>query len=161
MRIDDILHNLTLEYIEVEQICTKHLSTERKNLNDAVKLFQTENLLLSSIANQDLLVHLNKVAGISVGRALADRVKGAEFLKKHLKNHYDHPNSGIERKHATIFVKKPQYYHEMKNNEMIELLKNVQLEFLEMTAELVPDQEAFLSDLHLIPDVDSDRLERE
>ena len=152
---------MTLEYIEVEQKCTKHLCNERKTIDDAVKLFEKETLLLSSNANKEHLVHFNKVVAITIGRALADRVPGAQFLKKLLKNHYQHPNSELVRNQATIFVKKPQYLHEMKNNDMIEIMKNLQQDFLELTAELVTDKEAFLSDLHLIQDIDCDITDRE
>ena len=155
------MHNLTLEYIEIEQTCTKHLSKERNSFDDAVKLFDKDTILLSSETNKELLAHFKKVAAISVGRAIAERMKGGgEFLKLLLKNHYEHPTSSLKRKPATIFVKKPQYYHEMKNNDMMEIIKNIQDDFLELTAELLEDKEAFLSDIQIVKDVDSDIVDR-
>ena len=151
---------MTLEYIEVEQKCTKHLSKERNSLDDAAKLFVKDTILLSSDTNKELLEHFKKVVAISVGRALADRVPGAEFLKLLLQNHYDHPNSTLDKKPATIFVKKPQYLHEMKNNDMMEILNNLQDDFLELTAELAEDKEAFLSDIALVRDIDCDIVRR-
>jgi hypothetical protein len=64
---------MTLEYIEVEQKCTKQLSKERNSLDDAAKLFVKDTILLSSDTNKELLEHFKKVVAISVGRALADR----------------------------------------------------------------------------------------
>ena len=57
-------------------------------------------------------------------------------------------------------MKKPQYYHEMKNNDMMEIIKNIQDDFLELTAELLEDKEAFLSDIQIVKDVDSDIVDR-
>ena len=151
---------MTIEYIEVEQTCTKNLCKDKKAFEDTVRLFEKNTILLTSDSNQELLEHLKKVVAISVGRILADRVPGARFLKNLLKNHYEHPNSDLERKNAVIFVKKPQYLHEMKNSEMIEICRNLQLEFLELTAEHVANKESFLSDLKLVQEVDSDIIER-
>ena len=94
LRIDEVMHNLTLEYIEIEQTCTKHLSKERNSFDDAVKLFDKDTILLSSETNKELLAHFKKVAAISVGRAIAERMKGGgEFLKLLLKNQYKNPTS--------------------------------------------------------------------
>ena len=161
LRIDEVMHNLTLEYIEIEQTCTKHLSKERNSFDEAVKLFVKDTILLSSDTNKDLRIHFKKVAAISVGRAIAERMKGGgEFLKILLKNHYEHPTSNLIRKPATLFVKKPQYYHEMKNNDMMEIIKNIQDDFLELSAELLDDKETFLADIQTVKNVDSDTVER-
>ena len=117
LKIDQTLHHLTMEFIEVEQFCTKHLDRDKKAFGDTIKLFDKDTLLLTSDTNKELLKHFNKVVAISVGRALAERVPGAKFLKRLFKNHHDHPTSDLERKPATLFVKKPQYLHEMKNIE--------------------------------------------
>ena len=161
LKIDEVSHHMTLEYIEVEQFCTKNLSTGDKSLGETLEFFKKESVLLSTEANKDLLNHLRKVVAISVGRNLAERVPGAGFLKKLLKNHYDHPTSKQEPKPAITFVKKPQYLHEMKNNDMIKICKKLQLDFLELTAELVPNKGAFLADLEVVQDIDSDKIERE
>ena len=161
MKINDVPHQLTLEYIQLEQHCTKNLNTADKPLDEILSFFHEDRLLLSSPANQDLLTHLKKVVAVTVGRILGERVSGAQFLKKFLPNHYDHPNSLQEAKPAVTFVKKPQYLHEMKNSDMIKICKTLQSDFLYLTAEHVSNKEAFLCDLKLAHDIDSDIIERE
>ena len=118
-------------------------------------------MLLSSEENKNLLAHLKKVVAITVGRILANRVTGAEFLKRFLKNHYVHPTSNLDINPAITFVKKPLYLHEIKNDEMINICKSLQLDFLELTAEQVPDKEAFVADLKLMQELEVDKSTRE
>ena len=100
--------------------------------------------------------HLNKVAAIVIGRILSDRVKEAKFLKPFYKNHYEHPNQSLNPKPAILFIQKPLYLHEIVNEEMIQILDSVQLDFLKLTAELVVDKVEFLSDLNLVQNMDCD-----
>ena len=48
----------------------------------------------------------------------------------------------------------------MKNIEMGEICKNLQTDFLELTAEQVPNKEAFLADLRKVQELDCDIFER-
>ena len=152
---------MTLEYIEVEQQCTSDLNMDEKSINEALELFVTDTVLLSSVKNKNLRHHFKKVVVLKIGREVVSRVPGAQFLKKYFSIHYEHPNSEVENNPAVIFVKKPQYLSEMKNNDMIKICKKLQLDFLELTAEHVEDKEAFLNDLALAHSVDCHIHERE
>lgn len=145
----------------MEQNCTRDLNAVEKSVEEALEFFSNDTVMLSSDKNKDLLNHFQKVVATTIGRELATRVSGAQFLKKFLPNHYVHPTSQLERKPAVTFVKKPQYLSEMKNNDMIKICKKLQQDFLELTAEQVPDKRAFLQDLKLSEDVESDIPERE
>ena len=126
MQVNDVSHHLTLEFIEIEQISTKHLDTTKKNLDEVLESLNIDDILLTSAKNKDLLSHFNRVVALTVGRKLAVRVKGGQFLKKLFPNHYDHPNAYKSMKPAKTHVKKPLYLHEMKNDEMIEISRNLQ-----------------------------------
>ena len=130
-------------------------------MEEILNFFNLDTVLLSSPTNLDLKTHFNKAVAISIGRILAARVPGGEFLNKFLENHYEHPDSNNPLKPAITFVKKPQYLHEIKNNEMIQICKSLQLDFLLLTAEHVPNKEGFLSDIKVAKDIDSDVIERE
>ena len=161
LKIDDVLHQMTLEFIELEQHCTSDLDTTEKSVEEALEFFDEDTLLLTSDKNKELLNQLEKVVATSVGREIASRVPGAQFLNKALKNHHDHPTSKLDRNPAILFVKKPQYLSEMKNTDMIKICQKLQLDFLELTAEHVLDKEAFLVDLKLANTIDCDIPERE
>ena len=105
--------------------------------------------------------HFKKVVAITIGRILAKRIPGANFLLNLLDNHYDHPNQEVNPKPAVLFIQKPLYLHEIKTDEMIEICKEIQLDFLKLTAELVPNKIGFLEDLELIQKEDCDTLTRE
>ena len=161
LKINDVLHQMTLEYIELEQHCTSDLDTTEKSVEEALEFFDKDTILLSSDKNKHLKDQLEKVVATSVGREIVSRVPGAQFLNKLLKNHHDHPTSKLDRKPAVLFVKKPQYLSEMKNTDMIKICQKLQLDFLELTAENVVDKGAFLDDLKLANTVDCDIPERE
>ena len=88
-----ILHHMTLEFIEIEQIDTKHLDKTSLEFSQIVELFDLENILLTKDKNKPLLKHLKKTVAITIGRILAVRLPSASFLLPLLDNHYSHPNS--------------------------------------------------------------------
>ena len=51
IRINGIIHHLTLNYLEFEQHNTSHLSSESKLMEDMPNYFKTEMLILSSDVN--------------------------------------------------------------------------------------------------------------
>ena len=161
LTIADVAHHLTQEFIEVEQCCTKHLGKERKSFEETTEMFNKETFLLTSEQNQSSLDHYKKVVAITIGIILSKRVPGASFLKHFLDDHYDHPNQDLKPKPALLFIQKPLYLHEIKTDEMIEIAKEVQLDFLKLTAELVQDKVEFLEDLNLIQKEDCEVLVRE
>ena len=159
MKVADQSHHMTQEFVEVEQKSTKHLATNKKSFAESTKLFSTHTIFLKD--QMENLQHFKKVVAITVGRVLAKRVEGASFLGQLLDNHYDHPNQDLKPKPAVIFIQKPLYLHEIKNDEMIEILKEIQLDFLMLTAELVPDKKAFMEDIELIQNQECSTAERE
>ena len=100
------------------------------------------------------------MAAITIGRMLAKRTPGASFLLYLLDNHYEHPNQDPDRKPAVLFIQKPLYLHEIKTDEMIEILREIQMDFLKLTAERVPDKARFLEDLDLVQDEDCETATR-
>ena len=160
INIAGVNHHLTQEFIEIEQTCTKHLHTESKTFDQLSEMFNSETILLTAEENETLSEHFKKVVAITVGRILSERLQDASFLKPLLDNHYDHPHKSINPKPAILFIKKPLYLHEIVNDEMMQICKEVQMDFLQLSAELVSDKESFLKDLDLIQKKNCDPLVR-
>ena len=160
VRIAEVTHHLTQEYIEVEQIDTKHFNKQSKPFDEMKNMFRADTILLTAEENKTLLDHFQKVVAVTIGRILSERVPEASFLKSLLENHYDHPNKNLKPKPAVLFIQKPLYLHEIVNAEMIQICESVQLDFLKLTAELVPDKQGYLSDLDLIQNEDCDVISR-
>ena len=74
IRIAEVTHHLTQEYIEVEQIDTKHLDKQSKPFDDLKYMFKSDTMLLTAEENKTLLDHFQKVVAITVGRILSERV---------------------------------------------------------------------------------------
>ena len=161
IQIGGLTHHLTQEYVEIEQLDTRHLDTEGKDFYEKKAAFKSDTVLLTSKENETLLEHLKNVVSITIGRMLCDRVPEANFLKSFFPNHYPHPNQNHNPKPAIIFIQKPLYLHEIVNEEMIQILESVQLDFLMLTAELVTDKAGFLSDVELLQNKDSDSYSRD
>ena len=161
IRIGGLTHHLTQEFIEIEQIDTKHLDTKGKGFDAEKATFKSDTVLLTSDENRDILEHFKNVVAITIGRVLSDRVPESRFLKPYFQNHYDHPNQNLNPKPAIIFIQKPLYLHEIVNEEMIQILESVQLDFLMLSAELVSDKEEFLSDIKLLQNKESDSNSRD
>ena len=84
---------------------------------------------------------------------LSENVPEARFLKEFFKKHYDHPNQSTNPKQSIIYIEKPIYYHEIVNEEMIQILDHVQTEFLLLVAEMIEDGEekkTFLNDVAVL-----------
>ena len=92
--------------------------------------------------------HLNKVLLIAVGRAIAkafpDLVGHWEAI---LPKHHSHPYSHIKPEEAATRLMPPHYRHEVKINEMVELVVDLQDEMLDMLEEQHPDCKDFSNDL--------------
>ena len=161
IRVGGLTHHLTQEFVEIEQIDTKHLNTNGKGFEEKEATFKSDTVLLTSDENKALLDHFKNVVAITIGRILSDRVPESKFLKAYFANHYDHPNQNLNPKPAIIFIQKPLYLHEIVNEEMIQILESVQLDFLMLSAELVSDKEEFLSDIKLLQNKESDSNSRD
>ena len=160
VRIAEVTHHLTQEYVEVEQTDTKHFDKKSKPFDELKDMFKSDTILLTAEENKTLLEHFQKVVAITIGRILSERVPEASFLKILFENHYDHPNKNLHPKPAILFIQKPLYLHEIVNDEMIQICESVQLDFLKLTAELVLDKQSYLSDLDLIQNPDCDVISR-
>ena len=161
IKIAELTHHMTQEFIEVEQTCTKHLERDKKSFDETTDMFKPETILLTSHENASDKLHYKKVVAIALGRVLSRRLSDAGFLGHLLDDHYDHPNQDLHPKPALLFIQKPLYLHEIKTDEMIEIVREIQLDFLKLTAEQVSDKDAFLHDLNLIQNDDCDVDARE
>ena len=161
IRIGGLTHHFTQEFIELEQSCTKQFDTSSKPFEEMLELFKASTILMNSEENKHIREHFDKVAAITVGRMLAERLKKASFLKPLFENHYEHPNKSLNPNPAVLFIQKPLYLHEIVNDEMMQIEEEVQLDFLKLTAELVSDKPAFLADVDQIQNSDSNKSDRE
>ena len=107
--------------------------------------------------NQDLLKHYKDVTAITIGRLIGKMIPEMSWLLEKLPNHYDHPNSKSISQPALLFTKAPWYYQETKNLDIQLICEQIQTDFLNMVGEQMPDKMAFLRDIELIQDQDTDR----
>ena len=161
INIGGLTHHFTQEFIEIEQNSTKHLDKEAKTFDEMCEMFRNDLILLESEENKSLLAHFKKVVAIVIGRLLSSTLPEASFLKIFFQLHYDHPLKNLNPNPAQLFIQKPLYLHEIVNDEMIQIEEEIQLDFLRLTAELVPDKDSFLADLDVIQQKDCETVERE
>ena len=85
----------------------------------------------------------------------------ASKLGKYFTDHYEHPTSLNKDNPAILISKPPLYYNEIVNTEMCQMLDQVQLDYLTLIAELLPDKESYLNDLTLLQSPDCNVAERD
>ena len=150
MNRNGILHHLTLSFIEIEQEDTDHLSSQGMSYEETLKLFTSDLLLINSNQNKEAKEQLLKVVTIILGRLLAKVFPDLHFMNKVLPNHYN--SCGKELKPSILLTKKPQYYQETKNSDIVKIVEQEQLDFLKLLGEQVQDKAAFIRDLDIIKD---------
>ena len=150
MRINNLDNYMMLGYLEFEQKDTIGLPSEGLGLQNTVELFEVENFLLTSESNARKLDHLKLVVSVTVGRLLAENIHELAGLKKFLPNHCTHSTSVDTKKPAVLFVNKPEYLSEQKNDEMVELCERLQDQFLHLVSLSVENKEQYLKDLVLM-----------
>ena len=89
MKRNGIQHHLTLSFIEIEQKCTEHLSTQGMSYEETLELFKTDLLLINSVQNKEAKEQLLKVITINLGRIFAREIPALKFMLKVLPNHYN------------------------------------------------------------------------
>ena len=158
---NDLMHHMTLCFIEVEQECTKDLDTESLHYEDMMNNFSLDLILIKSKQNKSEYEHLLKVVTITLGRIFAASVPGYGWMKKFLPNHYTLPESVKEVKPSICLTKKPLYLQETSNNDIVKIVQQEQLDFLLLVAEQMEDKIGYLKDLDVIRDKDCPRERRE
>ena len=157
MCIANVMHHMTLSFLEFETEDTSHLSTEEKSFEEALEYFKKETVLITSGFNRTLFNHYKYVAAWTLGRIFGEEVEGFSWMKKVFPKHYAHPNSASSAKKSSIFTQKPLNYSENKNSEMIKIMEHLQWQYLNLVGEQSKDKEAFEKDLKMIYSVDLDK----
>lgn len=75
-------------------------------------------------------------------------------MLKVLPNHYN--AQGKTLKPSVLLTKKPQYYQETKNTDIVRIVQQKQLDFLLLVGEQVEDKASFMKDLEDIKDIETD-----
>ena len=109
---NDLMHHMTLCFIEVEQECTRDLDTESQKNEDMINSFSLDLILIKSEKNKVEFEQFQKVVTITLGRLFADSIPGFGWMKKVLPNHYNTPESVTEVKPSICLTKKPLYFQE-------------------------------------------------
>jgi hypothetical protein len=147
------LHHMTLSFIEIEQDCTSHLSTQGLSYQETLKLFNTYLLLIYSERNREAKEQFLKIVTIILGRIIAEEFPDLKWMLQVLPNHYN--TVGRELKPSVLLTKKPQYFQETKNSDIVKIVEQEQLDFLRLLGEQVADKAAFMRDLDMIRDNES------
>ena len=143
--------NMTQSVIHMDLTDTSMLSSVQMDPEFLPNLFKTENFLLGSPENRDLLEHFEYAVAVRVGRRiLGEAVVEAFKLKKFLPHSHKHGRSQEEKVQSEIFIPPPDYLNEADNAEFFEFCMRKQSEFLDAVSKSVEDNEAFLLDLELI-----------
>ena len=153
--------HLTVEVIEKETVVTTGLCTDKKTKEEALALFNKDQLLLGLDQNKVERDHLLHVIAVAAGRILAEVRPEASRLAGHLPAHHKHENSGRKLTPAVSFILKPYPYQETKNPDTIKLLVRIQRQFLRSVAKSKADNPAFLKMLKQLEDPDASDEERE
>ena len=81
-------------------------------------------------------------------------------MLKILPNHYNSLEKPV--KQSVLLTKKPQYLQETRNNDIVKIVQQEQLDFLLLTGEQVDDKDAFMKYIDTIRDEESqDNIEEE
>ena len=161
IRINNITHHLTLNFLEFEQNDTSDLPTDSKGREAMLPFFARDTLILTSVENKELFEHFQFVTAVTLGRLFGEEIEGLQWLLSTLPNHYNHPNSNTSTNKALLHVDKPMYLQETKNSDMFKIMESLQLEYLNLVAEQAEDKEKYLEDLKIILSVESGNDVRE
>jgi hypothetical protein len=161
MCIGNIMHHMTLSFLEFETEDTSHLSTMEKSFEEALDFFKKETVLITSEFNKDLFTHYKYVTAWTLGKLFGEEVEGFSWLKKVFPKHYKHLNCDTSAKKSTLFTQKPLNYCENNNRDMLKIMEHIQLQYLHLVGEQSNDKEAFKDDVKVIYSVDMDKEVRE
>jgi hypothetical protein len=149
--------NLTVKVTVKEETDTRHLDTEPKTKEEALRMFKMDELLLAMEVNKPEKNHLlRNVLAPGFGRVLADRrPERAGKLAKLLPKHHKHLHSGATVKPAVFSVAKTYPFTETKHSDMIQLVLRVQKEHLREVARYMGDHPEFHAKLAVLTDKDA------
>ena len=153
--------HLTVESVEKEVIDTSNLPTSRKTKEEALALFNKDELLLGLDKHKEEREHLLYVIAIAAAKVLVKARPEASKLAQHLPAHHKHQNSEKKLGPAITFIVKPYPYTETKNPDTIKLLIRIQRQYLRSVAKAKGDDPSFLKMLTLLEDTEAPVDERE
>ena len=153
--------HLTIEVIEKETVDTSDLDTVKMSKEEALSLFNKEQVLLGLDQNKDERDHLMYVVAVAAGRVIADARPDAAKLDKLLPAHHKHDNSEKKISPALSFILKPYPYQETKNPDTIKLLIKIQRQYLRSVAKSKKDDPSFLELLKVLENAEATETERE
>ena len=159
--IGNVLHQMTLSFLEFEKASTAHLPTEAKTFEEALEYFTSDTVLITSEFNKKLYDHYQYVTVTTVGRFLGENIKRFSWLKKVFPAHHIHPNSNTSSIKSTLFTQKPLNYSENTNRDMLLIMDHIQLQYLNFVAEQADDPEVYKNDVKIIYSTDVDKYVRE
>ena len=154
MCIGNVMHHMTLSFLEFETLDTSNLSTVEKRFGEALEFFNQDTVFMTSEFNKELFDHYVYVTAWTLGRILADEVEGFSWFKRVFAKHYKHKNSETSAKKSTIFTQKPLNYCENNNRDMLKIMEHIQSQYLHLVGEQSKDKEGFRKDLKVIYSVD-------
>ena len=161
MNICNILHHMTLPFLEFEIEDTSELPREEKSFDEALEYFTLDTILITSDFNQDLFSHYQYVTAWALAKVFSEEVEGFSWMKKAFPKHYNHPNKESSAKRSIIFTQKPLNYSENSNADMIKIMEQLQKEYLTLVGQHSETKEVYFKDLKLIYSVDAKKEERE
>ena len=125
MCIGNVLHQMTLSFLEFETEDTSHLSTAEKSFEEALEYFKKETVLITPEFNKELFAHYKYLTAWTLGLILGRLVEGFSWFCKVFPKHYDHNNSSSSAKKSAIFTQKPLNYCENNNREMLKIMEHI------------------------------------
>ena len=150
MCIGQVMHHMTLPFLEFEKEDTKHLSMEDRSKDEVLGAFKIDTVLLTSDINKKMFAHYKYVTAWTLGRILAEHVEEVAWMKKVFPKHYTHPNSATSSKKSSIFVQKPLNYSENKNSDMIKIMDSIQYQYLNFVGQQSENPVEYFENLKLI-----------
>ena len=162
LTIANVMHHMTLPFLEFETIDTSHLSKENKTFEEALEYFELKTVDITSDFNKDLYDHFKYVTAWTLGRIFGKRVPGFSWFLQVFPKHYRHPNSDNAGTKSHIFTQKPLNYSENSNADMIRIMEILQRQYLSYVGEQVgeSEKEVYEKDLKVIYSVDGDKSVR-
>ena len=160
LTIANIMHHMTLPFLEFETIDTSHLPTENKTFEVALEYFEFKTVDITSDFNKDLFDHFKYVTAWTLSRIFGERVPGFSWLLQVFPKHYRHPNSDNAATKSHIFTQKPLNYSENSNADMIRIMEMLQRQYLNYVGEQLEESEKkrYENDLKVIYSVDVDKI---
>ena len=115
MTVGNVMHHMTLSYLEFETEDTSALPTDEREFETALEYFELETVLMGSDLNRLLFEHYKYVTAWVLGKLLGEEVEGFAWLKSVFPTHYEHPNSGSSARKSTVFTQKPMNFRNAIN----------------------------------------------